>query len=251
MHLKLPSHSLLLVALLPIPKFIHKKKWMRGVLEDCLIHECLNIILEPLKCAATVSVMLSDPWGHNRYCFAPIASYIVNIPKAALLSVVGGKTSPITMAMHTQFGDPFPHMPCTAATTLAQLAEVSVKANPQDLKIYFQEAQKFHLNGVDKPFSKTSFCLVPASSSLLNYFIMSTKNSGIMMLSGPLMHWALPRLTLGFPSFNPQQAFLISRRGYQHSNKSQVGLIGIFNILSLLLSWALHHVMLSLRSEHC
>ena len=48
-QLKLSSHAFLLAALLPVLKFVHKNKWMKGVLEDHLIHQCLDIILEPLK----------------------------------------------------------------------------------------------------------------------------------------------------------------------------------------------------------
>ena len=98
-QLKLSSHSFLLAALLPVLKFAHKKSRIRGILESCLIHQCLDIILEPLKHTAKLGVMLSDPWGHNKYCFTPIASYIIDTPEAAMLSSIGGKTSPVTMAM--------------------------------------------------------------------------------------------------------------------------------------------------------
>ena len=151
-QLKPSSCAFLLAALLPVPKFIHKNKRMKGVLEDRLIHQCLDIVLEPLKCATQVGVMLSDPWGYNRYCFTPITSYIVDTPEAAMLATVGGKTSPITTAMYKQFGDPFEHEPCTALTTLTQLAAVSLKADPSDIEAYFLEAQKFRLSGVDMPF---------------------------------------------------------------------------------------------------
>ncbi|KAG1905725.1 uncharacterized protein F5891DRAFT_1125768 [Suillus fuscotomentosus] len=87
------SNSFVLTALLPIPKFIHKNKRMRGVLEDRLIHECLDIVLRPLKQAAREGVMLSDP-----------------------------------------------------------LAVVQTRADPNDIEAFFREAQKFHLNGVSKPF---------------------------------------------------------------------------------------------------
>ena len=107
---------------------------MKGVLEDCLINQCLDITLEPLKCTTAVGTMLSDPWGCNCYCFTCIVGYVIDTPKAAMLSVVGGKTSPVTMAMYTQFGDSFCHELCTASTTLAQLAIASLKANPGDIK---------------------------------------------------------------------------------------------------------------------
>ena len=111
--LKLSSHAFLLAALLPVPKFVHNNKQMKGVLEAHLIHQCLDIVLAPLKEAAKLGVMLSDPWGHSWYCFTPIASYIVDTPEAALLATVGGKTSPVTMATYKKFGDDFLHEPRT------------------------------------------------------------------------------------------------------------------------------------------
>jgi len=116
-QLMLSSHAFLLATLLPVPKFVHKNKRMKGILEDHLIHQCLDIVLEPLKRAAQVGVMLSDPWGHNRYCFTPLASYIVDTPEAAMLATIGGKTSPVTMAMYKQFSDPFQHEPVKSGST--------------------------------------------------------------------------------------------------------------------------------------
>ena len=151
-RLKLSSHTFLLATLLPVPKFVHNNKRMKGVLEARLIHQCLDIVLEPLKQAAKLGVMLSDPWGYSQYCFTPIASYIVDTPEAAMLAAVGGKMSPITMAMYKEFGDDFRHEPCTSSTTLAQLAAAASKADPSDIEAYFREAQKFCLNGVHLPF---------------------------------------------------------------------------------------------------
>jgi hypothetical protein len=149
---KSSTNAFLLTALLPVPKFLHKKKRMKGVLQDRLIHQCLDIVLSPLKQAAAEGVMLSDPIGRSRYCFTPLASYIVDTPEAMMLSVVGGKTSPVTMAMYKQFGDAFQHEPRTKSTTLAQLATVHSRSDPNDIESFFREAQKFRLNGVDKPF---------------------------------------------------------------------------------------------------
>lgn len=149
---KITSNSFLLTALLPVPKFLHKNKRLRGVLTDRLIHQCLDIVLEPLKRAALEGVMLSDPVGQRRYCYTPLVSYIVDTPEAMMLSGVGGKTSPVTMAMYKQFGDSFRHEPRTRSTTLAQLAVVHARADPTDVQAFFREAQKFRLNGVDKPF---------------------------------------------------------------------------------------------------
>jgi len=149
-RMKSSSNALLLTALLPIPKFIHKNKRMRGMLTDRLIHEALDIVLEPLKAAAAAGIMMADPYGYNRYCFTPAASYMVDTPEACMLSCVGGKTSPVTTAKYKEFGDNIRHPSRTAEMTLTQLASIEVP--PSDLERYFQAAQQFRLNGVDKPF---------------------------------------------------------------------------------------------------
>ncbi|KAG1893892.1 uncharacterized protein F5891DRAFT_1131119 [Suillus fuscotomentosus] len=59
--LGLANISFMLTALLPIPKYLHPNQWMRGMLEDRLVHKCLSIVLKPLMIAAEVGIMMSDP----------------------------------------------------------------------------------------------------------------------------------------------------------------------------------------------
>ena len=151
------SHAFLLLALLPIPQFIHPVQRMCSVLEAQLIHSCLNIILEPLKQAARIGRMMLDPVGNLRYCFTPLVSYIVDTPEACLLACVHGNTSPITTAMYKDFGDPHCHPPHTAALTLSQLT--SIQCDPQDISQYFAACESFRLSGVSLPF----FCDWPLS----------------------------------------------------------------------------------------
>ncbi|KAG1768441.1 hypothetical protein EV702DRAFT_1050025 [Suillus placidus] len=108
------------IILYTMPKFLHKKKHMRGMLEDRLVRQCLDLVLELLKWAACEGIMLSDPVGHSRYCFTSLAM---------MLATIGGTTSPVTMAMFKQFGDPqaFQHEPQTSSTTLTQIAAVRSK----------------------------------------------------------------------------------------------------------------------------
>ncbi|KAG2060014.1 hypothetical protein BDR06DRAFT_864915, partial [Suillus hirtellus] len=79
-RLKSSTNSFMLTALLPVPKFLHKNKRLHGILADRLVHQCLDIVLKPLKEATLHGTMLSDPVGQSRYCFTPLASYIVNTP---------------------------------------------------------------------------------------------------------------------------------------------------------------------------
>ncbi|KAH9174836.1 hypothetical protein EDB89DRAFT_1904388 [Lactarius sanguifluus] len=146
------NHAFLLLALLPVPKFIHKDSKTRGILENRMVHKCLDFILMLLKKATQFGIMMSDPLGSLRYVFTPLASYIVDVAEAVILAGVGGKTSHVMMASHKQFGDPFQHEPRTTSTTLAQLHALEAKVNPWHLEMYIKEAKKFRLNGVHRPF---------------------------------------------------------------------------------------------------
>ncbi|KAG2079616.1 uncharacterized protein F5147DRAFT_784918 [Suillus discolor] len=77
---KLSSRAFLLMALLPIPQYLHSNPWMRGMLEDLLMHECLSIVLKPLMKAAEIRIMMSDPVGNVCHCFMPLASIYCRYP---------------------------------------------------------------------------------------------------------------------------------------------------------------------------
>ena len=149
---KATNHAFHLLALLPTPKFIHEDRKIRGVLENRLIHECLDFILQPLKKAAEVGIMISDPLGSLRYAYTPLAAYIVDTQEAVVLAGVAGKTSHLTTATYKEFGDAFRHPPRTASMTLRQLIAIEEVADPWDLDKYVKQAMVYHLNGVHRPF---------------------------------------------------------------------------------------------------
>lgn len=67
-----------------------------------------------------------------------------------MLAGVGGKTSPITLAIYKHFGDPDQHPLRTKAHTLEQLQQIEV--HPDDLQEYLVAAKERRLNGVALPF---------------------------------------------------------------------------------------------------
>ena len=150
--MKASNHAYLLLALLPVPKFIHTDSKICGVLENRLLHECLEFILELLKIAAHIGVMMSDALGSLQYMFTPLASYVVDTPESAMLAGVSRKTSSVTMASHKTFGDAFQHEPQTASTILAQLQALEEQVDPWDLNAYVTVAKVFHFNSVHQPF---------------------------------------------------------------------------------------------------
>lgn len=159
---KASLHAFMPIAFLPVAKFIHDNKRMQGVLSDRLYHQSLDIVVKPLKIAARIGVMLSDPLGNQRYCFTPLATCIVDSPEASLIACVRGKTSPVTLADYTQFGDAFRHPPRTKVSTLDSIASISI--DPAALTAFFEACAASRLNGVDLPFWRDWLLSEPARS---------------------------------------------------------------------------------------
>lgn len=152
-RIKSSHNAFVLLALLPVPKFLDKNKKARSVLGDRLVHACLDFVLKPLKIGASIGIMMTDPLGYRRFCFTPCAAYMVDTQEAVMLAGVAGKTSHLTLASYKEFGDSFRHQPRTASITLSQRHAIRKKADPSgDLPAYAREAMKFRLNGVDELF---------------------------------------------------------------------------------------------------
>ncbi|KIK19914.1 hypothetical protein PISMIDRAFT_46206, partial [Pisolithus microcarpus 441] len=83
---KTSLHRYLLLALLPILKFVKKTTSVHSLLQDQLFHQVLNQVLTPLKTAATVGIMMNDPVGNLCYCYTLLASWIVDMPEECLLA---------------------------------------------------------------------------------------------------------------------------------------------------------------------
>ena len=145
-------HAHLLLALLPVASFIHPKTHVRSLLSDRLVHESLDFVLKPLKVAATVGIMMSDPVGNSHYCFTPLVAYIADTPEQCLLAGVSPKASPVLTATYKQFGDPYPHPPCTAAITLDAIKAACEEANPDDFEDFLKAAKCHVLNGIHEAF---------------------------------------------------------------------------------------------------
>ena len=149
---KTSLHGYLLLTLLPIPKFLHKNTRTRSMLQDRLVHQALNKILHPLKVAATVGVMMSDPVGNLRYCYTPLASWIADTPEESLLSATSPKVSPVTTVTSKEFSDPFRHPSHTAMLTLTAICTACATHDPSDYPKFLKVIRKLGLNGVIYPF---------------------------------------------------------------------------------------------------
>ena len=99
-RMKASNHAFILLVILPVPKFLHKNKKIWGILENCLIHECIDFVVNPLKKAAKIGIMMSDPLGWRWYCFTPLVGAIVDTPKALMYAGVSKSASPVTTAIY-------------------------------------------------------------------------------------------------------------------------------------------------------
>jgi hypothetical protein len=183
--MKSSNRAFILIALLPCPKFTSKDKSVRGILENRLIHLCLDIITDPLKLAARAGRMMADPRGYSRFCFTALAAYMVDTPEAAVLAGVAGKTSHLTMADYRKFGDAVRQEPRTASTTLAQLAALATEINPLDLPAYVPAAKAIRLNGVHLPFWR-DWVLIPPPGIPKQLLIADPCR---FLTPEPLHHW--------------------------------------------------------------
>ena len=146
------TNSYLLLALLPVPKFLHPNKRLRGVLADRLLHQVISIAVKPLKKAAEVGRMMSDPLGNLKYCFTPIVAHIADTPEQRVIACITSNASAITMAVAERFGDPIRCAPRTASVTRQRLMVVKRTTHSSNLSSYFQVCRKFQLNGVSLPY---------------------------------------------------------------------------------------------------
>ena len=145
-------HAHVLLALLPVASFIHLKTHVRSLLSDRLVHKSLDLVLKPLKIAAIVGIMMSDPVGNSCYCFTPLIAYIADTPEQCLLAGIGPKASPVSTATYKQFGDPFPHPSRMATITLHAIEAAREEADPDDFENFLKAAKHHSLNGVHEPF---------------------------------------------------------------------------------------------------
>ncbi|KAJ3739032.1 hypothetical protein DFH05DRAFT_1595529 [Lentinula detonsa] len=150
---KAGHHLLQLLALLPIPVFREKSQDVRGILENRLFHRSLDIVLRPLKVAASIGHLMADPVGQVRRCHTPCAAWIVDTPEASLISCVGrgGKTSPYTTAIYKDYGDSFRHPTRTGNSTLAMIDQLTARADPNNIRTFQRWAQKGRMNGIIDP----------------------------------------------------------------------------------------------------
>ena len=104
-HMKATSHSFVLAAYLPIPKFINVSVPVQAALAARVYHSCLTIVTENLQQAAQEGVKIPDPLGRICVCYPTLVSWITDLPEQRLIAGILQNQSPISEATLDHFGD--------------------------------------------------------------------------------------------------------------------------------------------------
>ena len=107
-------------------------------------------MLQPLKIAATIGTMMSDPVG-NLHCFTPLVTYIADTPEQSLLVGTSSNASPVSTVVYKEFGDPFPHPPRTAARTLEDIECACSEVSSHDFECFIKVSKCYSLNEIKQP----------------------------------------------------------------------------------------------------
>ncbi|KAI6010033.1 hypothetical protein BKA83DRAFT_4467646 [Pisolithus microcarpus] len=119
----------------------------------------LDFVLKPLKVAAAIGVMMSGPVGNLCYCFTPLIAYIADTPEQSLLVCISPKALPVSTPVYKEFGDPFPHPPCTVGRTLDDIEWACIEADLNDFEEFLKAAKRYSLS--NWPLSDPSKFLTP------------------------------------------------------------------------------------------
>ncbi|PVF91686.1 hypothetical protein CPB86DRAFT_719004, partial [Serendipita vermifera] len=147
------NRAWVLVAYLPIAHFTDHKS-LHTTLQNRLFHQCMSVILEPLKHIPSEGLRMVDSMGAVRLCFPTLAAYLADYPEQVLINVAASNASPTTTAAYHDLGAPVLFPPRTKDYILRAIDRVKAKADPANVEAYQREAKLIGLNGVDQPFWK-------------------------------------------------------------------------------------------------
>jgi Plavaka transposase len=141
-----------LIAYIPCPLFITPKTKLQTAFVARLFHQCLAIILKPLKEAGENGRHLRDSHGDRRHCFLRVAAYLGDYPEQAMINVAAANNSPVTIAGHKDLGNSKPSPRRTREYILEHIARVTSMVDQSDIGAYIDQAKAFGLNAVNRPF---------------------------------------------------------------------------------------------------
>ena len=145
------SYAWCCVGYIPTPKFnVHPD--FQTLLASHLFHRCMDIIFTSLKETAEHGMPMADSFGYVQNCFTLLVAYVADLPKQQLVAGVSKNASPVTTTTMPQFGNSFPHSPCTGRHTLQLITDLCAGVHPWDIATFQKKAKAIYLLGVHLPF---------------------------------------------------------------------------------------------------
>ena len=152
--LKVGAQCWMMIAQVPIAKF--EPSELQGILANCLLHRCLDIILANLKECSVNAQMMLDPAGRLRNVRTFLVAYIADLPEQQALACVASNYAPSSTAGPMTLGDSAPHPLREGSDTLEAIEEImdslEDSGNQSSISSFRRLARERSLNGVDKPF---------------------------------------------------------------------------------------------------
>ncbi|KAF7985012.1 hypothetical protein HWV62_10006 [Athelia sp. TMB] len=156
-RMKASSHSFVLAAYLPIPKFKGVTSTVHAALVAQVFHKSVSIVVENLRHADQLGAEMSDYNGEKRINHTPLVSYIADLPEMHTISCTTHNQSPLTLATLEDFGDDQsekPHIPRDRHHTLNNIlrARFDIDPGPINFPEFVKAAAKLGLLAVEEPF---------------------------------------------------------------------------------------------------
>ncbi|KAG1900840.1 uncharacterized protein F5891DRAFT_1128385 [Suillus fuscotomentosus] len=84
-RMKATTHAWACITYILTPEYIVNHDFS-GVLEVCLWHRCMDMVLQNLKVAAQVGEFMTDPMGCRHYTFTPLIAHITDLPEQLMIA---------------------------------------------------------------------------------------------------------------------------------------------------------------------
>ena len=200
-----------MIGQVPIAKF--ESSELQGVLTNCLLHRCLDVILANLKECSVNAQMMLDPAGRLRNVRTFLAAYIADLPEQQALACVASNYAPSSVAGPTTLGDSAPQPLRRGSDTLRAIEAImeSLEETTDQINItgFRKLARERSLNGVDKPFWRDWLYADPSL-----FLAPDALHQWHKLFQDHPIEWA--KRWLGSPELDRRLSVLQPRVGFRH-----------------------------------
>ncbi|KAF9508178.1 hypothetical protein BS47DRAFT_1303098, partial [Hydnum rufescens UP504] len=151
-HQKTTHGGWMLVAKIPTLKFANtsftssgmklEAERMPGILQKCLFHACMQIVLEPLRIEQRRLQVVTGPDGYHQHCMPILMAWIADLEEQLLIAGVSQWSCPVCMVSHNDLQAHKNFTICTGNSTLETLTLVCAKYPSASTWEFYQEVKR-------------------------------------------------------------------------------------------------------------